>query len=543
MFLEFSRVAMNRRDMGKARLFCDFLAIPFLVALMLTLSYLSRDTVSDHRTSFVYFSTLYAFWCGLFGSCQAFNGEVASGEWSYWVLGQRRPLLPHLLSHFAIGIMCALLQVVVCAAFVVALSLVLKNDGGTLIKKLTDMLSHDGDYGLNGYWTFLNAGATGAYYWALIKYLLMGLAAALISGTCLGLLISAVFRNPQTSLSASVCVIVACTVLSQTSLKGEGNGCSGTRDFAPASLVWRQYAQCRADKVPYARYKKKNLTFFADGGAVELASWFLPQRFFFNLGRIPFLDLNSDAFDREWCDSKTLWRHQIYRQNPEKLDGDELEEMRQKVRNRQEFASKFSMLSEFARKVSQVVNEVFPLNYESLNQNYDDKKEEIEREVWKQLESTREFQDGVLEEIRETYRGCLCPVCLGLVRVEKETAVNTRGRKVTSYNICDIRSEWTMPYTDHWIHSARNSSGAWKEVTSNGGVHFCDTVTTAEQKASNAVLIGRLFKEDGGCISSYRAFFREMAIGEFAIIGLQSLVMLVVSFFCIKGKDAFNELR
>lgn len=531
MFLEFSRVAMNRRDMGKARLFCDFLVIPFLVALMLTLSYLYRDTVSDHRTSFVYFSTLYAFWCGLFGSCQAFNGEVASGEWSYWVLGQRRPLLPHLLSHFGIGMMCALLQVAVCIAFVVAFSFFLQNDGETLIRKLTDMLTASGDYGLNGYWAFLNAGSTGTYYWASIKYLLMGLAAALVSGTCLGLLISAVFRNPQTSLSASVCVIVACTVLSQTSLKGEGNGGSGTRDFAPASLVWRQYAQCRADKVPYARYKNANLISLADGGMVELASWLLPQRFFFNLGRIPFLDLNADAFDSEWYDSKTLWRHQTCRQNLKGLDGDELEGMRLKVRQ------------EFESEVTRIVDEKLSGSFGSQDDGYYAKRKEVEQEEWKRLEGSVEFTEAMREEIMKTYRGCLCPVCLGLVKVEKETVVDSRGREVTSYNICDACSKSTIPFANHWIHSARNSSGEWKNLASTVGTNFYDSVTNVAQRASNAALIGRLFEEDGGCISSYRAFFREMAIGEFAIIGLQSLVMLVVSFFCIKGKDAFNELR
>ena len=469
MFLELNRVAANYRDKGAARLVCDFAIIPCLVALMLTLAYVSRKCPSDHRTSFVYFSTLYAFWCGLFGSCQAFNGEASSGEWSYWVLGQRRPLLPHLLSHFALGFGGALLQMASCVFFMLVFSFFRET---SLVHQVANMLFERGGYGLPGYWELMSAGTFGAYHFSILKYLLGGIVAAALSGTCLGLLISAVFRSPQTSLSASVCVIVACTVLSQTSIKGEGNSSSREREFVPVSLAIRQRVQCARDGIEYVRYNDADLTPWKNGGAVELASWLLPQRFFFNLGRIPFLKLNNGSLSGDWQEADQLFNHKLIRREPEKVG-----------------------------------------------------------------ETKRDRLSG-------NVRGCLCPVCIGLVDIVTEVVDDD-----DEYFVVNPESGSKLPFQLHWLHSARNTAGYWKELLADNGVAFVQSLPPAGTeenrvaRQNNQKLIREALANNNGDIRSYVSFFREMALGEFAVVSVQSLVMLAIAFVCIRRKVVFNELR
>ena len=457
MWLELSRVWSNYRDKGLARLLCDIVVIPFLVALMLMFAYVCRDNANDHRTSFVYFCTLYSFWCGLFGSCQAFNGEAASGEWSYWVLGQRRPIMPHLAAHFGVGLASAVVQLTACACFMGIFSLFVPD--ASLIRTIADMLASGGDYGLPGYWCLLNCGGEAHYYLAVLKYLFAGLFAAALAGTCMGMLISSLFRNPQASLSASVCLIVACSVLSQTSIRGlSGNN---ARDFAPVSLVVRQRMQCARHHVEFCRYKSENLTAWKNGGAVELSSWLLPQRFFFNIARIPFFKLEAGRVDR-WQEDENLCEHQKF-------------------------------WNESAGRRDCITNEVC---------------------------------------------GCLCPVCIGLVKVSRETGGNEDSEK---YFILDSSSADPVPYDKHWLHSARDTEGRWKELLpgadiSRDAVNHVNHVATQE-------LIDETFCGNRGGIQSYVRFFHEMLWGEMAVISVQSLLMLFISFVLLKKKEVFNELR
>lgn len=462
MFLEHRRVWSNFRDKGRARLLCEFLVIPFLVALMLMFAYVWRDNANDQRTSFVYFCTLYAFWCGLFGSCQAFNGEAASGEWSYWVLGQRRPLLPHLLAHFVVGLLSAMLQLVVCAVLMEIISL-FKADA-SLVRSITDMLTDGGEYGLKGYWQLLNWGSTVSYYWAVLKYLLVALFAATLSGTCLGLLVSSLFRNPQVSLSVSVCLIVACSVLSQTSIRGEIG--SNARDFAPTSLVLRQRLQCARHDVKFCRYRSENLTAWRDGGLVELSSWLLPQRFFFNIARLPFLKLEAGKLDSSnWDTGETLYRHQ---------------------------------------------------------------------QVWNDLSMQ---QTNVENEVC----GCLCPACIDLISIRKETVTNDFRDLDFKYYVGDSQNEGWIPYDKHWLHSARDTAGHWKELAP--GLEEPGNDGNPAVRMKNQTVIVKMFRENSGGIRSYVGFFREMLWGEMMVIIGQSAILLVVSLMLLKKKEVFNELR
>ena len=455
MWLELSRVWSNYRDKGSARLLCDFLVIPFLVALMLMFAYVCRDKANDHRTSFVYFCTLYSFWCGLFGSCQAFNGEAASGEWSYWVLGQRRPIMPHLAAHFGVGLVSAVVQLTACACFMGMFSLFVPE--ASLIRTIADMLASGGDYGLHGYWCLLNCGGVAHYYWAVLKYLFAGLFAAALSGTCMGMLISSLFRNPQASLSASVCLIVACSVLSQTSIRGLQG--TNARDFAPVSLVVRQRMQCARHHVEFCRYKSENLTAWKNGGVVELSSWLLPQRFFFNIARIPFFELEAGRVN-DWQKDEKLYDHQQLLDN------------------------------------STVTNEI---------------------------------------------RGCLCPVCINLVTILRGEVTNGFSDVEHRYSVVDPNNKHEFTYGDHWLHSARNTDGKWKELLPGANISR-DAENNVDHVATQE-LIDETFRENRGGIQSYVRFFHEMLWGEMAVISVQSLLMLFVSFVLLKKKEVFNELR
>lgn len=458
MWLELSRVWSNYRDKGVARLLCDFLVIPFLVALMLMFAYVCQDNANDHRTSFVYFCTLYSFWCGLFGSCQAFNGEAASGEWSYWVLGQRRSVLSHLAAHFCIGLLSAVVQLTVCASCMGMFSLFAS--ATSLIRTIADMLASGGDYGLPGYWRLLNNGGEVHYCWAVLKYLFAGLFAAALSGTCIGMLVSSLFRNPQASLSASVCLIVACSVLSQTSIRGErGNN---ARDFAPVSLVIRQRIQCLRHHVKFYRYQSENLTAWKNGGVVELSSWLLPQRFFFNIARIPFFKMDAGRVDR-WQEDETLCRHQ---------------------------------------------------------------------KVW---DEAGERGDCVTNGVR----GCLCPVCIGLIEIHR--AVGGNGGE-EQYSISDRTSTDPIRYDDHWLHAARETEGRWKELLFGADIVRDEENNVVDHEATQARIDEMMCKNRGG-IQSYIGFFREMFWGEMAVIGTQSFLILLVIILLLKRKEVFNELR
>lgn len=63
---------------------------PALVAIALSLIFVLRGFPEKTVSNFIFFSTLYLFWLGLFNSCTVINGAKESGEWSYWVLGLRQ---------------------------------------------------------------------------------------------------------------------------------------------------------------------------------------------------------------------------------------------------------------------------------------------------------------------------------------------------------------------------------------------------------------------------------------------------------------------
>lgn len=332
MFLELRRVFSGVAGRGWGRLSFDFLVLPFLVAAIMNAAFLARSSPDAHRESFLYFGTLYAFWCGLFGSCQAFNGEVASGEWSYWMLGMRRRICRHYLAHFVVSAFFALIQVSVSLLFLyglwsldsvaVPMGLVSEtSESGTcFVNQIVALLKGGEAYNLQGlqatmkHFDQLASERNTTWFAFCLKYFALGDIVAVFSGVTLGLLVSSACSTPQLSLTVSVLVVVSCTIFSYVGVKGYGNSEGDVREFAPVSLILRQQGK----QFPKAATGGRCPQFqsrWRDGGSVEMASFLLPQRYFFNIARVPCLNLEYslgrgiDSDGRTWHDPERLVEH------------------------------------------------------------------------------------------------------------------------------------------------------------------------------------------------------------------------------------------
>jgi hypothetical protein len=116
-WLDFKRVFSRRVSENKLSVILELGLQPLVVAVLVFVAFIHREDVDPYRLNFLYFSSLYAFWIGLFGACQAINSEVKSGEWCYWVLGMGRNRTTHVL---AIGTSCLLFAFIQCLVFLVA---------------------------------------------------------------------------------------------------------------------------------------------------------------------------------------------------------------------------------------------------------------------------------------------------------------------------------------------------------------------------------------------------------------------------------------
>ena len=327
MILEIRRVSSLARSRGKGRRCFEFVILPFLVAAVIVASFLARSKPDAQGEAFLFFGTLYAFWCGLFGSCQAFNGEVASGEWSYWMLGMRRSPLKHYLAHFAVSSVSALMQVLASLLFLWLLwqlgiwikplgyLFIFHGEESSFMNQAVAMLKGGSAYNLEGLNAALNAingrgnEPNTLWFCFCLRYYIAGSVAAIVAGVSVGLLISALCPAPQISLVMSVFLVVACTICSHTGIAGFGNDSSREREFAPVWLTWKQqgheFEEATGNSISQTRWQ--------DGGAIEHFSYLLPQRYFFNIARIPCLKLEAslgmDGLQRSWRNGDRLAAH------------------------------------------------------------------------------------------------------------------------------------------------------------------------------------------------------------------------------------------
>ncbi len=286
--VDLGRILRRRFCENPVRVVCEFFLMPALVALVITLAFILRYTPVQHREGLAFFATLYAFWCGLFGSCQSINTELATGEWSYWVLGMRRRFGCHLLAHIFSGILTAFLQVTACVAAIGAINFL---TGGLVMQNLcnvyfsTDVFFQDILNACSGFWAM-----TGTNRYLALEILYLAMFVALISGVGFGILFSTFFKEPITSLNVSVAFIVILAILSYTTLHDPSrkdvtyNPPGETpRSFMPLYLTLRQ------ENLPYKNLKiESDLGKRRDADVLENISWAFPQRYFFNIARLTF---------------------------------------------------------------------------------------------------------------------------------------------------------------------------------------------------------------------------------------------------------------
>ena len=333
MFLEIRRVLTTTWSRSRGRNILEFIVLPFLVAYIMVAAFLARSDPSAQGEAFLFFGTLYAFWCGLFGACQAFNGEVNSGEWSYWMLGMNRSIVKHYAAHLVVTVVFAMIQVMVSLVFVwfmwqlgiwvqsVAYIFIAHGDGGTFVEQVGSMLKGGSAFNLKGLQAIMNyvnykeGGTDWLWFGFCLKYYFAGVVVAVASGVVMGLLLSALCPTPQISLSASVFLIVACCICSHTGIVGFGSNSRSEREFAPISLILGQRGRefQSADDYERSLEKEKVQTRYKDGGMIEQMSFLLPQRFFFNIVRIPCLELKAslrqDNDHLYWYDPGRLYEH------------------------------------------------------------------------------------------------------------------------------------------------------------------------------------------------------------------------------------------
>lgn len=325
MMLELQRVFSLAGGRSKGRMVFELFVLPLLVACVMTTAFLARSSPDAQGEAFLFFGTLYAFWCGLFGACQTFNGEVASGEWSYWMLGMRRGVWKHYAAHFAAAFLFAAVQVAVSLFFLWFLwqlgvwikplgsFFIRPGEGNSFINQVGALLEGGSAYNLEGLQAIMNkinadAGSSNMLWFAFCcRYYVFGVASAVASGVAIGLLLGAVCPSPQISLTASVFLIVACCICSHTGLVGFGSDSRAEREFAPIDLLFRQRGR------PFAAGDAPGQTRWKDGGAVEQFAHLLPQRYFFNIARTPCMKLEAslglDGKLRPWTDAGRLREH------------------------------------------------------------------------------------------------------------------------------------------------------------------------------------------------------------------------------------------
>ena len=297
--LDFKRAFSRRWAVGVLPRLFEFVFQPIFVALVVCLAFLAKEKESSipaFSNAFFYFTGLYAFWVGLFGSCQSLNGEVQNGEWSYWTLGLRRYIPGHVLSVFGVNLVCALWNMALFIVSVVVVSCFLPSCRGfnpfvscflTLDSLAADPFWQCGymlkpllvaKYGACGPLLF----ATGVYSLSLF--------AATICGVCFGMLLS-LLPDPAISLNASVAFVVLLGMISLLGLQGD----KGRSGKPPPSLT-SEFAN-RFESRHFSNCKTENR-------AVRALIWgsrFLPQRYFFNMARMPLEKNNDESMIQSIC--------------------------------------------------------------------------------------------------------------------------------------------------------------------------------------------------------------------------------------------------
>lgn len=312
---------------------CDFL-VPLLLASALVFIFIFRGTPEDAFSTFIFFSTLYFFWTGLFATCQIVNGAIESGEWAYWVLGTRRSIKTYLVAQ---TIYQALLMLLITVVFCATLLCLCWIGRGYWTDALVNPYIGPETYDVicpKALALFLGDETAGklAETEALVRWGILGrfvfyhgvgLFCAGFAGIVIGLILSGSFRKPIHSITMAIFVVMVTIVVSFTSLNAtrlgdrQDNPLSLSEHsrpplFLPVLYAWQEHAvQGRsfwdivAPPVEYPapqRYLENDpsvvlkttdrpLLLHSRGGrgifsVLHALSFLSPQRYFFNIAHV-----------------------------------------------------------------------------------------------------------------------------------------------------------------------------------------------------------------------------------------------------------------
>lgn len=208
-FDEELRRANGKQFEGKSKR--SVFVIPLLVGLIVFAAFLARAQINPER--FIFFSTIYAFWIGIFNSCQIVNGAVASGEWNYWVLALRRSFFGYILANALVSFLLSLVQVAVFAGAVLLFSYI---HGENSLRSVFIARSE-----LPTYFIEHVAGLPANVLIFLLFF--SSLAMAVVAGVGVGTLISCTAKDTLGALKLAVGVVVISMVSSTTVLKSESS--------------------------------------------------------------------------------------------------------------------------------------------------------------------------------------------------------------------------------------------------------------------------------------------------------------------------------
>lgn len=287
--LDVRRLFVRRVSANVCNLIIENVAQPIAVALVVVFAFLNRDDPFHFSTNFIYFTTLYAFWVGMFGSCQSLNTELRNGEWSYWILGLGRNRIVHLLAICFTNLLFAFLQIALFVGTILAFKYLVSFHSGfgledvyrnfvncfvSCTKEKSSLFQMQGLLKL--YLEHMMPGwGSEVFAFGIFSF---SLVSAVISGVGFGVLFSTLFRDPVVSLNVSVGFVVVIGMLSYVSLK-DGQAEEEAR-YLDREFNLSIIRDCNG---AMKGSRPSNLL-----SALSLLSQVLPQRYFYNMGTVTF---------------------------------------------------------------------------------------------------------------------------------------------------------------------------------------------------------------------------------------------------------------
>ncbi len=275
---EFKRVFLHQYS--SRRIFTIYF-LPILVAVLIFIAFGSDPAYGKKGEFFIFFTTLYSFWIGLFSGSQLVNVEVKSGEWAYWVLGFNRSAILHLFSLALSSIVLAFIQFFMMSFTLAVIDICVGND--VLHSAYLNRSEFESGIRILTSLSFVKI-------WLPLLILFLSSILASISGVGVGLLFSCIFTEPGNSIKAAIAFVVFVLLSSHTVIKSSED----KSKYSPI-YVSMNSTHCELAVTTHFKSQKrdsKNQTGICVGilkygpFILEDLSYLHPQRYFFNVGRL-----------------------------------------------------------------------------------------------------------------------------------------------------------------------------------------------------------------------------------------------------------------